>query len=579
MSTLFADTRWRDQNVSLLQNLSKPSAVLETSIRANSLPPPEEAHLLFNAYLNGSHVQNPFLLRRDVQQLYHSVFSGAHGAASRPNLPPPLQRLTDFRVFMILAIGAVPLYRSGRHTSHPYGYFLAAMDHLDFNVLSKGLDSIQDLLLVVRFGIYHHIGRTSIWELTTLCMRMCIEQNLHRPPRAKPGSRSSLLHQQMQRRVFWKCYMIDRYSSITLDRPFAIAEKDIQIGLPADASDEEIDAAEASGSFPDLDSFCRAIACRSPGTTTEMSVFFLCVRLRKITSKIHARFRHQEAPVSPVYPATMQDITASGRIYGDLEELLQELQEWRLSAPVFPAPQSLYQMQVWYDLLLMRERLLLVRKAIDLVPKSGNTPPEDLLSLCLEYAIATIQTFCPLFDANTITYTRSYFQMLFTAGLSVMFCLSSLAVPTSAVREQAVEAVEQSERALKRMGKELPDAVHYIAVYEALRSHVISKMRTVPRSAGEWDEACRHERATAQEELLVQGDANPYPANSLDLNHKLHSSNNNDPPLENDPQLDPSLFSLDIFDDSTFWNTEYGLGEYAYGDPLFYSSLLHDESL
>lgn len=62
---------------------------------------------------------------------------------------------------MILAIGAIPLYRAGKHQYHPYGYFLSALKHLEEGFLLKGLESIQDLLLVSRFGIYYHIGAVS----------------------------------------------------------------------------------------------------------------------------------------------------------------------------------------------------------------------------------------------------------------------------------------------------------------------------------------------------------------------------------------------------------------------------------
>jgi hypothetical protein len=63
---------------------------------------------------------------------------------------------------MILAIGSVVLYRNNRHRQHPYGYFLSAMKNIDSNILSRGVESIQDLLLVSRFAIYHHIGELSI---------------------------------------------------------------------------------------------------------------------------------------------------------------------------------------------------------------------------------------------------------------------------------------------------------------------------------------------------------------------------------------------------------------------------------
>lgn len=104
--------------------------------------------------MDGSHVQNPFLLRRDVRRLYHSVFPGNPSE----RVPPQLSEHDMFRTFMILAIGSIRIYRSGAHCNHPYGYYLAALKHLDMNLFSRGIESIQNLLLVVRFGIYHHIG-------------------------------------------------------------------------------------------------------------------------------------------------------------------------------------------------------------------------------------------------------------------------------------------------------------------------------------------------------------------------------------------------------------------------------------
>ncbi|KAB8262310.1 fungal-specific transcription factor domain-containing protein [Aspergillus pseudonomiae] len=563
MSLLFADARWRDQNLKLLQNLSHSSGILETSVQPNSLPPAEEALAVFNNYLNVSHVQNPFLLRRDVQRLYHSVFStGQADPASQ--ILDHLTKHDAFRTFMILAVGSVMLYRSGAHKHHPYGYFLTALQYIDTNILSRGLDSIQDLLFVARFGIYHHIG-TSIWELTTLCMRMCIEQGLHKLPRPTMRRKMTLLQEQLQRRVFWECYMISQYSSITLDRPAAIADRDIQVGLPADADDEEIDAAEASGSFSDLDSFCKATTRPTAMGNTEMTVFFYCLRLRKITSKIRSKFQQGSGSPSNVGHAwTMDSITASGRIYADLEELLSELEEWRRSAPMFSNPRGLYHTQEWYDLLLLREKLLLVRKAIDLVPKRNNIPPGDLLLICLEYAIGTIAKFCPLFEQGKITYTRSYFQMLFTAGLSVMLWVSVASNHDTETMVKAADAVKQSGKALKQMGREMPDATPYVSVYEALQVHVLGKYNVASRT-------------TQQTGGYLGQTQSQYTG----MDGMLHNQNTTGThqQLDHGPSTYASLLSRDLFGDNTFWNVEVGLGEYAYGDPMFLFSGIADDSV
>ena len=70
-----------------------------------------------------------------------------------------------FRTFMILAVGSVIPYRKGLHQWHPFGYYLAAMKYFDPKFLTRGILAIQDLLLICRFGIYHHIGLLPLhWE-------------------------------------------------------------------------------------------------------------------------------------------------------------------------------------------------------------------------------------------------------------------------------------------------------------------------------------------------------------------------------------------------------------------------------
>lgn len=374
--------------------------------------------------------------------------------------------------------------------------------------------------------------------------------------------------------------MIDRYSSITLDRPAAVADEAIEVGFPVNANDDEIDAADSSGSFVDLNSFCHATTTTesAPAANTEMSVFLLCLRLRKITSKIQKRFQRNESANIPTNPILMASITASGKIYADLDELLSELEQWRHSAPFFTAPRSLYETQEWFDLLLVREKLLLIRNAIDLVPKrNNNIPPRDLTTICLECAFETIMKFSAMFEQKKVTYTRSYFQMVFTAGLSVMYCVSVVTDYGLDTIMRAAEAMEQGEKTLKEMGKDLPDALHYVAVYEALRVHVLGKLKLPPG----------HYQAGG----LNGGDTNSnLPGDSHELGRQQPGQSIDNWLLPNEPDIryhdlvptleqndNTSLPSWDVFGDSTFWDMEAGLGEYAYGDPmLLFSNITED---
>jgi hypothetical protein len=409
-------------------------------------------------------------------------------------------------------------------------------------------------------------------------MRMCIEQNLHKPPPI--SQKVSLLQEQLQRRVFWESYMIDRYSSITLDRPFAMADRAIQIGFPANANDDEIEAAEISGAFIDLNSFCAVSSLTAVAAvtsrTTEMSVFFACTRLRQITSKIHSTFREKK-----LFGHDKNPITARGAVYARLDELLSELKGWRNSTPAFDNPSCLYEMQEWYDLLYLRERLILARKALDLVPKQDNIPPKDLVVLCLHCAVGAITLFCELFRSKKITFTRSYFQMLFTGGLSIMFCLSIMKEHERETICEATDAITHGEIALKQMGEEMPDSKRYVAVYEALRAKILRKCnRRLQEDSSTGLTECFQPNT---HDSILLGAAMPSSSQRNDQFPQFHDpaflgipgsyAGGHDPMTQfpntetNDSISDGTTLSWNLFNDDTLWNMEAGLNEYAYGDP------------
>ncbi|WAO84867.1 Fungal-trans domain-containing protein [Fusarium falciforme] len=454
---LFADANWRKSHANLLRTLVDVPGAAEASIAPCSLPSAVEARQLFDKYLSWSHIQSPFLLRREVWALYHRLFTTPTG--TRDAIDPDL-----FRAFMICAIASVLPYRNGIHHQHPEGYYHAALQHLGPELLTRGVDSVQDLLLVCRFGIYHPIG-TSIWDVVRLCGRLCIELGLH----TDAGDHLDLLEQQRRRRVFWQFYLIDRYSSTTLDRPFLIDDRDIETRFPIEATDEEIEA--ASPDLRDLDSFCRTQNSAAP---SEMTIFFVSVRLRQISSHIQTEFSRLKREHGEPSPRHLM----AGHVHVVLNKLLQELENWRKNTPMIQDPSCLYETQEWYDLLHARERLSVVRRAIDLVPKVNGSPSKQILALLLKSALQTIERYCILCQMRDLmTHTRSYFHMLFTAGLSVMYCIS---VPKSIDRENlraSYEGLIKCEETLVSMARQLPDAHNYVAVFEALRCDISRKLR------------------------------------------------------------------------------------------------------
>jgi hypothetical protein len=118
---------------------------------------------------------------------------------------------------MLFAISGVTRYRAGLSKAHPYGYYLSAQAHLNPTLVIGGPSAIQNLLLIARFGMYHHIG-VSLWEIGAFCMRQCIELGYHTVP-SRPVN---ALKEQIERRIFWDCYILDRICSSTLGKPLHI---------------------------------------------------------------------------------------------------------------------------------------------------------------------------------------------------------------------------------------------------------------------------------------------------------------------------------------------------------------------
>lgn len=181
--------------------------------------------------------------------------------------------------------------------------------------------------------------------------------------------------------------------------------------------------------------------------------------------------------------------------------------------------------------------------------------------------------------------------MLFTAGLSVMLWVSVASNHDTEMMVKAADAVKQSKKILKQMGREMPDATPYVSVYEALEVHVLGKYHTSSRltqqTGGYLGQTQPHDHASPGMSGMLHDQSIGGEQHSVEQNHSQFSSHW--PPLLNDlgshhlldhePSTYASLLSRDLFGDNTFWNVEVGLGEYVYGDPMFLFSGIADDNV
>lgn len=436
-----------------------------SAVAPHPLPSSETATLLVTVYLSHVQLHHPLLAQCTLTDLARKVYDPNNGQISAEDM---------YRLFMVFAISSITAYRRGQTQEHPYGYFSAAQRYASEVSMAGSIEGIQNLLLVARFAMYYHID-CSIWDIARFCMRQCIALGLHRPP----TKLVSPLEEQIQRNVFWDCYVHDRYSSGILGRPYAIAEDDITVELPVEVREESL-VSSRSNSLNDL-------RPESQNLPNEASVFRFVIKLRRIITNISTCFYSSRGHAQ--HPR--RNIADAGRVRSDLYRFLEELRCAREHAPAFPEPRSLYERSEWYDFLVEKDKLTLIRGALAQMPVDGLHPPRGLLEMCSHCATSVIELYSTMFSRGHITWTRSYFQIMFTTGLSIMYAMSILrhekAFQTSEQKDmfaRASRALISASDLMKMFVSEMPDAGHFAVVFEVLvKQHTGTGTRTRPSRA------------------------------------------------------------------------------------------------
>lgn len=303
----------------------------------------------------------------------------------------------------------------------------------------------------------------SLWDMSQLCMRQCIEWGLHQPPRAPLEP----LEEQRRRRIFWECYLLDRKSSGFLGLPYAIPEAEICVELPVSVDDTTIKQSRAPSLSEITDS--------PDSTPTELCVFLYFIRLRRITSRVHLAFYAQHIANRRERSSANAQFASTAAVLTRLNELQKELDDWRRDAPVFASPKSLYQRPEWYDFLLERDKLLLIRGAIHNT-NHDKSPPTDLLTICLDVATRVIELFFIMLRNNEITWTKGYLQVIFTACLSIINCIS-LDVHKMTGRiaaEHPREALPLYVEMLRQFKQRVPQASSVKFIFDAVQKRYMA---------------------------------------------------------------------------------------------------------
>jgi hypothetical protein len=137
-----------------------------------------------------------------------------------------------------------------------------------------------------------------------MALLLAIEHGLHRQTRAL--SHLSM-ESELRKRMFWACYAFDRQISIPMGRPFGISDRDIDLSMPLDISEDTTQEQ------------LQSLDLSRPQGPTSMTSFILITRLRQIESEIQQTIYRVDCNMAT------DDVS--------VEQFLERLDAWKSEVP------------------------------------------------------------------------------------------------------------------------------------------------------------------------------------------------------------------------------------------------------
>ncbi|KAK1856070.1 flavin-binding monooxygenase [Colletotrichum chrysophilum] len=402
---------------------------------------------LFTARLRGA--QYPFLHRPTYTEYEGAVMTACENGLT----PDPLKA---FFVFMVTAVGALAVPFAGAPL--PESLYTAAEDLFEHVLQLNSLETIQALLCCAMYSLRSPIG-VSIWTLSGLAVRQCVELGLHRDiPWSKVESNT--LKTEVRRRVFWCSYNLDRACAVTLGRPVSITDEDIDVALFLDIDDENITPT----------GFLAQARTSNLEPATVVSSALHTIRLRRIWARMQRTIYRETHSVAP------------HRNSSSTQKFKDELRAWMDAAPeqlvegcaannAFGSPEW-YKLMYYHSILLLHRRRLVVRQRSSHDQSRWAAPECDDASVYLDCASSS-QAICELYRtlylSQRLNDTWGALHVLFLAGLTYVHCLWNSPETRNTIRRDIVSSTCTSCMIVLAVMSERWDAVApYRDTFEAL---------------------------------------------------------------------------------------------------------------
>ncbi|KAI9734555.1 MAG: hypothetical protein M1834_002156 [Cirrosporium novae-zelandiae] len=284
---------------------------------------------------------------------------------------------------LIYAIGGWCLETTGKAGGfYPEKHHAVSLRNLDGILQFHDTRAIQTLLLLAIYCLRAPTG-PGAWFYVRLAMLICIDLGLHR--RTTSQDRPSL-NAEMKKRLFWSCYCFDRQMSISLGRPFAISDRDIDAELPLDID-------EAADDMKSLERTSQVDLSIVPMTSTTLSSFVHVLKLRQIESNIQQNIYR---------------VDRSGEASAvETDYFLEQLSRWRSMIPL--------------DIRKKANAQSITLDGYDFYILKPTVDPR-FLRTCAQACVGICQIYKRLYQNTSVGCSMEALQTVLLAGLTLIYC-------------------------------------------------------------------------------------------------------------------------------------------------------------
>ncbi|CAK9438787.1 uncharacterized protein LODBEIA_P30110 [Lodderomyces beijingensis] len=370
---------------------------IKTNSNVSIIPPITDKVLLtrvMNAFFMHTYRICPVINKSEFMYKFNKIFSADDVSGS-------LEEFDDqYELYMVLAIGSTHLERSriiGRDKRISEYFVSMALSSVHNNISKNDVPSMRSLMLLALYSFFNPAEFIS-WEISGKLARMAIHLGLNQAIDSE-AKKMTAREVEMRTRLLWSVYTIDRLTSVTLGRPVALNDDDINVPLPQILDDDEID---------------------------DITTYRLVIHLRQIEGRILRKVHSVNVHKRPEY-RNRSEAEVCEQV---LSELREEIEEWHKKANELdnlttkPKQSLAFRASIPWFTARYNHLLILLYRPSYLNPQ----PSPDILDILGKACVHTLSSTYKLFKAKSLPLNWTTLYRFLMVGTTILHCLCKWAI-------------------------------------------------------------------------------------------------------------------------------------------------------